>query len=114
MTDKFNEKRMLQDLLSLTRKVTPTMIANDIISVQPMTAPTGQIFTLRTRYGGDRHFELVDDKFTQEGWLLIDVSITVADWIITNPVDQWIAVESHKEPRYRVTEELMTLLILTF
>jgi hypothetical protein len=80
-----------------------------------MTGATGQIFTLRTRYSQKRQFELVvDDKFTQEGWCLIDVSFTVADWIITNPVDQWVAVESHKEPRYIITEELFTMLALRF
>ena len=108
----------LQSILNMARRVTPTMIANDIIDVQPMTAPTGQIFTLRTRYSDAvkmRQFELVvDDKFTQEGWCLIDVSFTVADWIITNPVDQWVAVESHREPRYIVTEELFTMLALRF
>jgi len=105
-------------IMNLIRKVTPTMIANDICSVQPMTAPTGKIFTLRTRYSDSvkmREFELVDDdNFTQEGWCLIDVSFTVADWIITNPVDQWVAVESHKEPRYIITEELFTMLALRF
>ena len=108
----------VQPLIDMIRKVTPTMIANDICSVQPMTAPTGKIFTLRTRYSDSvkmREFELVDDdNFTQEGWCLIDVSYTVADWIITNPVGQWIAVESHKEPRYIITEELFTMLALRF
>ena len=108
----------VQPLIDMIRKVTPTMIANDICSVQPMTAPTGKIFTLRTRYSDSvkmREFELVDDdNFTQEGWCLIDVSYTVADWIITNPVGQWIAVESHKEPRYIISEELFTMLALRF
>ena len=106
----------VQPLIDMIRKVTPTMIANDICSVQPMTAPTGKIFTLRTRYSDSvkmREFELVDDdNFTQEGWCLIDVSYTVADWIITNPVNQWIAVESHREPRYIISEELFVILAL--
>ena len=91
-------------------------IAQQIVSVQPMTGPTGQIFTLRVRYPDAvkmREFELVvDDNFTQEGWCLIDVSYTVADWIITNPVNQWIAVESHREPRYIISEELFVILAL--
>lgn len=92
-------------------------IAQQIVSVQPMTGPTGQlIHTLRVRYPDAvkmREFELVDDdNFTQEGWCLIDVSYTVADWIITNPVNQWIAVESHREPRYIISEELFVILAL--
>lgn len=30
--------------------MTPSLIAKDILSVQPMTAPTGSIFSLRYRY----------------------------------------------------------------
>jgi hypothetical protein len=116
MSDNFNIH--IQALSNLIRKVTPNIIANDICDVQPMTGPTGKIHTLRVRYPDAvkmREFELVDDdNFTQEGWCLIDVSYTVADWIITNPVGQWIAVESHREPRYIITEELFTMLALRF
>ena len=38
------------DILSAIKNVLPTLIANDIIGVQPMTGPIGQIHTLRTRY----------------------------------------------------------------
>lgn len=37
-------------ILPIIRRVYPTIIANDIIGVQPMTGPVGQIHTLRTRY----------------------------------------------------------------
>lgn len=37
-------------LISLIRQTLPNVIANDIIGVQPMTGPVGQIHTLRTRY----------------------------------------------------------------
>ena len=39
--------------ISLIRNVMPAVIAADIIGVQPMTGPVGQIHTLRTRYGKD-------------------------------------------------------------
>ena len=35
---------------SIIRRLYPIMVANDIIGVQPMTGPVGQIHTLRTRY----------------------------------------------------------------
>lgn len=37
-------------LISLVRHTLPNLIAQDIIGVQPMTGPVGQIHTLRTRY----------------------------------------------------------------
>ena len=42
-------------ILPVIRRVMPTVIANEIIGVQPMTGPVAQIHTLRVRYadGGD-------------------------------------------------------------
>jgi len=37
-------------ILPIIRRVMPTVIANEIIGVQPMTGPVGQIHTLKTRY----------------------------------------------------------------
>ena len=37
-------------MLPLIRRVMPTVIANELIGVQPMSGPIGQISTLRTRY----------------------------------------------------------------
>jgi len=37
-------------MLPLIRRVMPTVIANEIMGVQPMTGPVGQIHTLRLRY----------------------------------------------------------------
>ncbi len=37
-------------ILPVIRRVMPTVIANEIIGVQPMTGPVGQIHTLRVRY----------------------------------------------------------------
>jgi len=41
----------LNIILSIMRRMMPVLSAQDIISVQPMTAPTGQIMTLKYRYG---------------------------------------------------------------
>ena len=37
-------------ILPIIRRVMPTVIANEIIGVQPMTGPVGQIHSLRVRY----------------------------------------------------------------
>jgi hypothetical protein len=39
-------------LISLVRRAMPNLIAYDIASVQPMTGPTGLIFAMKSRYGG--------------------------------------------------------------
>lgn len=41
-------------MLPLIRRVMPSVIANEIMGVQPMTGPVGQIHTLRTRYADTR------------------------------------------------------------
>jgi|688.fasta_scaffold80213_4 hypothetical protein len=39
-------------LISLIRRAMPNLMAYDICGVQPMTAPTGLIFAMRSNYGG--------------------------------------------------------------
>ena len=38
-------------ILPVIRRVMPTVIANELVGVQPLTGPVGQIHTLRVRYG---------------------------------------------------------------
>jgi hypothetical protein len=45
-------------ILPVIRRVMPTVIANELVGVQPMTGPIGQIHTLRVRYS---------DTFTSSG-----------------------------------------------
>ena len=40
-------------ILPVIRRVMPTVIANEIVGVQPMTGPVAQIHTLRVRYADD-------------------------------------------------------------
>ena len=41
---------MVKVLLPIIRRVMPTIIANDLIGVSPMSGPAGNIFTLQERY----------------------------------------------------------------
>ena len=41
-------------VLPIIRRVMPTVIANEIVGVQPMTGPVGQIHTLRVRYADSK------------------------------------------------------------
>lgn len=40
-------------ILPVIRRVMPTVIANELVGVQPMTGPVGQIHTLRVRYSNN-------------------------------------------------------------
>ena len=48
-------------ILPVIRRVMPTVIANELVGVQPMTGPVGQIHTLRVRYANS----LVDNSAAQ-------------------------------------------------
>ena len=43
-------------ILPVIRRVMPTVIANELVGVQPMTGPVGQIHTLRVRYAETGEF----------------------------------------------------------
>lgn len=49
-TSSSNVATLNKVILPVIRRVMPTVIANEIIGVQPMTSPVGQIHTLRVRY----------------------------------------------------------------
>ena len=48
-------------ILPVIRRVMPTVIANELVGVQPMTGPVGQIHTLRVRYANN----LTDNSYAQ-------------------------------------------------
>ena len=48
-------------ILPVIRRVMPTVIANELVGVQPMTGPVGQIHTLRVRYANS----VVDNSLAQ-------------------------------------------------
>ena len=48
-------------ILPVIRRVMPTVIANELVGVQPMTGPVGQIHTLRVRYANN----LTDNSLAQ-------------------------------------------------
>jgi len=50
-TNSANVATLNKVILPVIRRVMPTVIANEIIGVQPMTGPVGQIHTMRVRYG---------------------------------------------------------------
>ena len=55
-------------LMSLVRRAMPNLVAYDIAGVQPMSAPTGLIFAMRSRYndnsGDEALFDEADPRFS--------------------------------------------------
>ena len=49
--------RPIVTLIPIIRRIVPTVIANEIVGVQPMTGSIGQINTLRVRYGSSKEDE---------------------------------------------------------
>jgi hypothetical protein len=54
-------------ILPVIRRVMPTVIANEIVGVQPMTGPVGQIHTLRVRYASNHTGTGAPDASTAGG-----------------------------------------------
>lgn len=51
------KKIFKKTLLTLVRNFMPTMIAHDLVGVQPMDKPAGQIFSMRYIYGAPQQLE---------------------------------------------------------
>ena len=51
-------------ILPVIRRVMPTVIANELVGVQPMTGPVGQIHTLRVRYAETNNATGTDNDVT--------------------------------------------------
>ena len=61
-------------ILPVIRRVMPTVIANELVGVQPMTGPVGQIHTLRVRYANN----LTDNSAAQTSVTAGEVDVICA------------------------------------
>ena len=76
-------------LLPMIRKVIPTMIANQIIGVQPMTGSVGQIHTMRTSYAPRPKFTVLSER---------------KRWTITTSIATWYTVSCWGDVRNWIME----------
>jgi hypothetical protein len=69
-------------LISMVRRAAPVLVAYDLVGVQPMTAPTGLVFALRSRYANttagnaETFYNEVDTLFSGLGAYNLGVSNT--------------------------------------
>lgn len=101
------------------RETTVSTIASQLVGVQPMTAPAGQIFTMR--HG--RVSPLFTLAKNQDACLrypgehyVVNVKPQVDAWLTDQPCDMWMNTEMTPEltgfEQYIVSAELYTLMIL--
>jgi hypothetical protein len=99
-------------LIPLIRKVVPSVIAQDIVGVQPMSGLTGQIFGANTKA-----YTIVKSSSELAGHMVIDVNHDVSQWIQTMPIHLWKFDNNNDDvgwlsDRYIISEELYTFLVL--
>lgn len=89
-----------QALIPIIRKIMPTVIAQDIIGVQPM-ASVFEPYKVLSKDNWDFH-------------VTVDVNDEVAAWIWQQPVSEWTSARSFTWPysRYYISHELLTMLAL--
>lgn len=106
-------------LLSTIRKVMPSVLANEVTGVQPMTGATGQVFDIK--YEWSKPFRLVDQVLDglpppPDGYLTVDVNWEVARWLNNQPIDMWklcdVPAYSMSMERYTISEKLYTMMAL--
>ena len=93
------------------------MIASQIVGVQPMTGPTGQIFTMRATYL--KNFRLLSTNDYDEnvhvpnGYCVVQVDTVVKNWIEEQNISLWKPVDDiHSGWRYVISNGLFTILTL--
>ena len=105
-------------ILPIMKKVVPGLIANEIISVQPMTGPVGQIFTMRTRYTTQYFERVAPDEYgninVPDGYCVVDVNTPIGEWIQAQPIHHWKDAESltFLRDRYVISDVLYTAMSL--
>jgi hypothetical protein len=104
-------------LLPIIRRVMPTMIAHQILGVQPMTGSTGSIFGTRRpkfeRLNIDQYQD--DELLVPEGYCVVDVDTQVYRWVSEQPIHLWKVADrltfSHLD-RMIIADGLYTALAL--
>jgi hypothetical protein len=102
-------------LIPMIRKLMPTMIAHQIVGVQPMTGPTGSIFGTRRPKFERLDFDVYGDAIpVPEGYCVVDVDLEIHDWIREQPIHLW--KDSNRvhflRDRFVIADDLYTALAL--
>lgn len=94
-----NKPKIDQTLMDLVRRVTPSMIAQEINGVQPMVAP--------------KHWRKVLDQFTNGKILYWIHNDEIKEWIAGQPAHMWeLRKEGGVFTQYEFTKEMESWFLL--
>lgn len=90
-------------MIPMVRRIMPSLISSDIFGVQPMTGPTGMIFSLRSTFQGN-----VDEDLKRANSVIViladasaasigDSIAATADDSVADPVETAVGTIRHKE-----------------
>ena len=93
-------------------------IAQDILGVQPMSAPTGDVFTMKGNQDGLKDFTLAakqDECLTFQGeHYVVDIRPKVKEWIEEQPAHLWKYAEDINDCHFSFTRVIMTAKLYSF
>lgn len=108
-------------LIPIIRKLMPTAFAKQLVSVQPMTSPTGNVFKMNGDKLGFVPFVIVENQnecaLYSGNHIAVDVKPSVSKWIEEQEPYLWKYAEETEGchvsfTRYIIDEQLFTLLSL--
>jgi len=109
--------------IPIIRKILPTIVAKDIVGVQPMPK-TNPIFTMKGDKVGFKNYTLALNQnecvlydTPEQKYYAIDVRPIVEEWLETQPIHMWKYAEETDGcqmtcTRYIISEELLVWLTL--
>lgn len=92
MSDDLNEHSKV--IMPLIRKVMPSLIASQIVGVQPMSSPMGEIWGMDTLY---RRFQIISQYELDTGEIWYKVTVT-------NEIQAWLEETFNEGVDFRITE----------
>ena len=108
----------------MIRKVMPSIIAQDIVGIQPMTAATSKVFTVKYGKVSFENYVMVENQnecvlYDTPGCThyAVDVRPKVEEWLIEQPRHMWKYAEETEDchlsyTRFIISEELLTWMTL--
>ena len=102
-------------LIPIIGKLMPNIVAQDIVSVQPMSSNTGQVFNIKPKLLPK--FQTVDGIVDlPDGYVVVSLSWEVAMWIqSTFPISEWKTLDGAEHIGsnvYVISKQAYTMLAL--
>jgi len=102
-------------LIPIIRKLMPAALAQDLVSVQPMTSATGAVFNIKHEYLPK--YRQIDVEGVPNGHYGIEVDFEVQRWIEQQPIHMWKYFDGPADMRidrqqFLVSEQLYNWMLM--